>query len=191
METTLISQFIDDELSLSEKIDFIHWLQEDSNRLNETLVLLEQETCLRTPLPLNRPVISLKDIPAERRSWLDVFRWKHLVSVAAALLLVIGIWYRPMPLPNGPSAPLSVSHRFVIYAPEVRQVEIAGSFSDWRPVPMHPIGAEGYWELVLTMQPGEYRYTVMIDRNIRMPDPTVPLREADDFGAANSILRIG
>ena len=190
MQTTLISQFIDDELSLSEKSDFIRWLQEDAKRMNEMLEFLKQEMVLRTPLRLDRQMPPLTDLRS-KRSWLDWFRWKHLVPVAAAIALLIGIWYRPIPLPNGPSVSVPVSHRFVIYAPEGRQVEIAGTFSDWRPVPMHRIGAHGYWELVLPMQPGEYRYTIMIDRNIRMPDPTVPLREADDFGTTNSILRIG
>lgn len=189
MESTLISQFIDDELSLAEKIEFLKSIRNDPSSCDEALALLRQESVLTGEVKLDRPMLNLHPFhhPKPAFSWL---RWAAAVPVAAALLFML-IWFKPGVTPRTTVSTASISHRFVIYAPEVRHAEIAGSFSNWDPIPMKPIGAQGYWELTLAMKPGEYRYSILLDRKFRMTDPTVPLKESDDFGTANSILRIG
>lgn len=189
METTLISQFIDDELSLSEKIAFLRSIQNDPACCDEAIELLEQESILACQVKLDRPMLNFASRQREKPafSWL---RWAAAIPVAAALLFLL-IGYKPDHPPMTATAPAPISHRFVIYAPETHQAEIAGSFSNWTPIPMKPIGAHGYWELTLSMKPGEYRYSILLDQKSRMADPTVPLKEADDFGTVNSILRIG
>lgn len=189
METTLISQFIDDELSLEEKIAFVQSIRTDSSFCDETLSLLKQESVLARELRLDRPMLNFQAVRQSNPalSWL---RWTAALPIAAAILFLL-IWFKPGIAPKTTASAASIAHRFVIYAPEVRQAEIAGSFSNWDPIPMKPIGTQGYWELTLSMKPGEYRYSILLDRKFRMTDPTVPLKESDDFGTANSILRIG
>lgn len=189
MESTLISQFIDDELSLPEKIAFLRSIRNDPASCDEAIGFLEQESVLVRQVKLNRPMLTLKPIRLRKPAF-SFMRWVAAIPVAAAFLFLL-IWYKPGPAPLTVTSPAPISHRFVIYAPEIRQAEIAGSFSNWEPIPMKPIGAHGYWELTLSMKPGEYRYSILLDRKSRMADPTVPLKEADDFGSANSILRIG
>lgn len=189
MESTLISQFIDDELSLSEKIALLRSIRNDPAACDEVIGFLEQESVLVRQVKLDRPILNIKPI-RQRKPAFPFLRWAAAVPVAAAFLFLL-IWYKPGSTPMTVTSPSPISHRFVIYAPEIRQVEVAGSFSNWEPIPMKPIGADGYWELTLSMKPGEYRYSILLDRKSRMADPTVPLKEADDFGSANSILRIG
>ena len=81
-------------------------------------------------------------------------------------------------------------HRFVLYQPEVKKVEITGSFLDWSAVPMKKSGTSGYWEAVLEIPAGEHRICYIIEGNRRIPDPTISIREKDDFGGENSILAV-
>ena len=49
------------------------------------------------------------------------------------------------------------THRFVLYQPDVNQVEITGSFLGWQAVAMKKSGTSGYWEAILEVPAGEHR----------------------------------
>ena len=83
-----------------------------------------------------------------------------------------------------------IEQRFVIYRPHTDNMAIMGSFTDWTPLPMEKIGASGYWSISLRLKPGEHQYSYMLDDGLRIADPTVSLREFDDFGGENSIINI-
>jgi 1,4-alpha-glucan branching enzyme len=106
-----------------------------------------------------------------------------LVSAAAAVLILFFIFSHPEPNPV-------TSHRFVIYRPDVRRAEIAGTFTDWRRIPMNRIGSSGYWDITVNLPSGEHRYTYILDGEKRFADPTVQTRELDDFGGRNSIISV-
>jgi hypothetical protein len=55
---------------------------------------------------------------------------------------------------------------------------------------MAPIGDSGYWELRLNLPYGEHRFAYILDGSQQVADPTVPVREPDDFGGENSILTV-
>jgi 1,4-alpha-glucan branching enzyme len=82
------------------------------------------------------------------------------------------------------------THRFVLFQPDVNQVEITGSFLGWEAVPMQKSGSSGYWEVVLEVPAGEHRMCYILEEDRRIPDPTIPIREKDDFGGENSILAV-
>jgi 1,4-alpha-glucan branching enzyme len=82
------------------------------------------------------------------------------------------------------------NHRFVLYQPDVSRVEISGSFLDWEAVPMKKSGTSGYWEVVLQLPAGEHRLCYILEGSRRIADPTIPIREKDDFGGENSILAV-
>ena len=82
------------------------------------------------------------------------------------------------------------THRFVLFQPDVSRVEITGSFLGWEAVPMRRSGASGYWEVVLEVPAGEHRLCYILEGDRRIPDPTIPIREKDDFGGENSILAV-
>jgi 1,4-alpha-glucan branching enzyme len=90
-------------------------------------------------------------------------------------------------MPRQEALPLR-THRFVLYQPDVDRVEITGSFLDWSAVPMKRSGTSGYWEAILDVPSGEHRLCYIIEGHERIPDPTISIREKDDFGGENSIL---
>ena len=85
---------------------------------------------------------------------------------------------------------MHTTHRFVLFQPDVNRVEITGSFLGWEAVPMQRSGTSGYWEVVLEVPAGEHRLCYILEGGRRIPDPTIPIREKDDFGGENSILAV-
>jgi 1,4-alpha-glucan branching enzyme len=95
-----------------------------------------------------------------------------------------------MPVKRQETGVESVSKRFVVYMPEAQNVQIAGSFTNWNSVPMKMIGPSGYWEIELNVTTGEHKYVFIVGNDKRIADPTILLRERDDFGSENSILMV-
>lgn len=182
MQDYLISMFIDDELDLDNKIEFVETVHEDRNFKDETVDFLQQEKIIRADVVDQAPQIRLK--LKER----DVFPfWRPLGIFASGLATALVIFYL---FAQPTKEPLSMARRFVIYQPGVEKVEIAGSFTDWRTLPMNRAGASGYWEITLEVPPGEHRFSYILEGDKRLADPTILSRERDDFGGENSIIEV-
>src|SRR5512143_1835388 len=81
---------------------------------------------------------------------------------------------------------------FTFYAPEAKNVAIAGTFNAWDIHKNRLSGPdkEGYWRIVIPLPEGRYEYLFIVDGKKWHPDPSVP--EIDDgFGGKNSVLVIG
>jgi len=186
MTDHLISQFIDDELDMDEKIEFVDNVHGDGGYHKETVGLLAQEIELRgDPVRIVPPVAYPASSKPKRYNW---FR-PLAVGLGAAAMLVI-FWQavvsnRPITVQH-----TSKLHRFIIYRPDVSRVEISGSFTNWQPHTMSRIGNTGYWEAEIELSRGEHRFAYILDGGRQMADPTVQAREKDDFGGENSILSV-
>jgi hypothetical protein len=180
----LASMYIDNELDLDEKIQFVDKVYSKRPFYEDTRALLLQEKLLRTPpdtsmLPVRPPMA------AGAGHWFRKMLKPMLCATAgfaAAGLLLFSLVSTP--------TPAQCFNRFVIYEPAARQVELAGSFTGWTPTPMQPVGNSGYWELNLQVPSGEHRFAYILDGSRQMADPTLPGREMDDFGGTNSILNV-
>jgi hypothetical protein len=184
MMDCLASMYIDNELTLEEKVRFIDRIQINPPFYEDTRSLLLQERLLRaapdTPMIPHRTPIAV--------TFGD--RFKKLLrpmvyltaGFALAMLLIFSRAAEPVAQP--------IINRFVIYEPNASQVELIGSFTDWQKTPMMPIGATGYWELRLNLPSGQHRFAYILDGNRQITDPTMPVREKDDFGGENSILNV-
>ena len=185
----LNSLYIDDEMDLEEKIRFVENIRKSDEAYSQALDLLEQEKLLR--YALKEPVT----VPAAKPGWKKVFKiwwaahFRPLSAAAAGLAvgLMLFIFY---PMQSTP-LPESRISRFVVFLPQARQVDLSGSFTDWRRMPMQPVGQTGYWELSMPLNSGEHRYVFILDDDRRIADPTQLNRELDDFGGENSIIKIG
>ena len=183
----LTSLFIDDEMTLDEKISFVHHIKEDPSTANEALHLLEQEIRIRgnvvTHIPDNTFTSATNSIWEKIRRF--VIQPKSLVtaSLAGAMAVLVLVLSSPQVTvePN----------RFVIYRPDVTRAEITGSFTDWQRIPMRAVGNSGYWEILLTLPEGEHRFSYILNGKDSFPDPTVLAREQDDFGGQNSVIFVG
>jgi hypothetical protein len=180
----LASMYIDNELTLDEKVRFIERIQIDPPFYEDTRSLLLQEKLLRTvpdtPIIPHRPpeAVAFGD-------WLGKLLRPTIYATAGfvlAMLLTFNRFAEPIVPP--------IVNRFVIYEPTASQVELIGSFTDWQKIPMMPIGGTGYWELRLNLSSGEHRFAYILDGSWQMADPTFPVREKDDFGGENSILNV-
>ena len=180
-----ISMFMDDELKLDEKIEFVNRVHKEEDFYEESLIFLEQEKLIRSD-----PVAVIPSMRFEKaKRWLpDIsfpfkpFRILALSGAIACIILLLSVF------PLQEDAAASISHRFVLYEPEVSKVEISGSFTDWKALPLKRIGSSGYWQIDLDIPQGEHRYTYILEEGERIADPTILTREQDDFGGLNSIL---
>jgi hypothetical protein len=184
----LISMYIDNELSIDEKILFVEHVYDNKPYKNDAVDLLEQEKLLSASLNKTAPAVELK---TTRARILPFFNRSLGWAVAACLLLLFSFMARQDFTQIKPAAePTAVLHRFVIHNQKAQRVEISGSFTNWKNVPLAPSGTNGYWEISLKLPAGEHHYTFIIDGSNPLPDPTVATQESDDFGSTNSILKV-
>ena len=182
MNREIISLFIDDEMTLDDKIAFVEEVNGSKPFKDEAVEFLRQEKLLRAD-----PVecIPERRLKTDRHRILRFLRPAALAAAgAAAALIFVYLPFAPQPAPEMP-------YRFVFYQPDAGRVEITGSFTGWSAVPMSRVGDSGYWEHTFSLPQGEHRFAYLLDGSQRMPDPTIPTREGDDFDSENSVLSIG
>jgi hypothetical protein len=73
-----------------------------------------------------------------------------------------------------------------VHAPGAREVEIAGDFTDWKPVPLAR-GADGWWSVARALPPGVRQLAVRADGGAWLPPPGLAVTR-DEFGEAVGIL---
>ncbi len=182
MKDYLISSYIDDELDLDEKIEFVETVHAQAFFKDEAVGLLNQEKLIRGDVTDRVPSVTLRE---KRRFALSWWRPAGIFAAGLAAALLVMFFVTPQQ-----EQMLPTTHRFVLYQPEASRVEITGSFLDWAAVPMRKNGTSGYWEVVLEVPAGEHRLCYILEGGRRIPDPTIAIREKDDFGGENSILAV-
>lgn len=180
---SMISLFIDNELSIEEKCQFLERVRDDTPFFLDSLQMLHQEMLIRSDVVDRVPQADIR----LSNNWIatikNLFRPTVLIPAAVACAILV-LMFLPS---NKTKANLN---RFVIYRPDVSQVEIVGSFTDWKRVPLQKIGTSGYWEGIFKLSVGEHRYTYILEGNESYADPTILSMEKDDFGGMNSIIRV-
>jgi Glycogen recognition site of AMP-activated protein kinase len=181
MSDLLISMYIDDELDLDDKIVFVETVHDDKSFKDEALSLLRQEKLIRADVVDHLPCLRSERLSPWRARLLRPF-----AAAAAGLAAAAVLWLMLWPAPEQPLQPW----RFVIYQPDAQGVELAGSFSGWKRIPLRHAGNSGYWEITLELPEGDHRFSYIIEGSRRLADPTIAVRETDDFGGENSILSV-
>lgn len=178
----LISQYIDDELSLKEKAAFVKEINRDDEFCMETLSMLDTEIMMEGMLP-QAPAIP--EIKPQRKRLVTPAAVMSFTALAASLVVALKVF---MFAPD--TAQTADRYRFVVHVPEARHVALAGSFSDWQSIDMRPVG-NGYWQVSVPLDKGEYTYTYILDGKIKIADPASPATQVDDFGGENSVITVG
>jgi hypothetical protein len=181
MKDYLISMFIDDELDFDDKVQFVEAVHQNRDFKDETIGFLQQEKVIRSEVVEKTPSIV---IPLKQK-W-HAFVWKPFGFIAAGLAAAMLILFMAL----SPEETKLASHRFIIFQPDADRIEITGSFTGWKSLPMKPAGDSGYWEITLDLPEGEHRYSYILEGSKRFADPTILTREQDDFGGENSILEV-
>ena len=182
MKDYLISSYIDDELDLDEKIEFVETVHGQARFKDEAVDLLHQEKLVRGEVVDRVPAVIFREKQLFTRAL-----WRRTGMFATGLAAVALILFFMMPLQE---RSVLRTHRFVLYQPDVEKVGITGCLLGWSDVAMKRSGTSGYWEAILEVPAGEHRLCYIIEGNKRIPDPTIPIREKDDFGGENSILAV-
>lgn len=82
------------------------------------------------------------------------------------------------------------NHTFVLENyPEAANVDLAGSFNNWKADSYRMVKKDGKWSFPLFLAPGKYTYKFIVDRKWIL-DPANELYEANEYGTNNSVLWI-
>lgn len=83
-----------------------------------------------------------------------------------------------------------VQTRFFTFRPngKAKKVELAGNFTDWKPIPMSR-QQDGGFLVSLRLEPGVYEYKFIVDGQW-VADPAHSDWAMNAYGAVNSVLRI-
>jgi hypothetical protein len=83
--------------------------------------------------------------------------------------------------------------RFMIVAPNARQVSLVGDFNDWdqASTPLLKVAANGVWTAEVKLPPGRYAYAFLLDGQRWIADPGAPPAVGDDFGRPSSVVTVG
>ena len=178
----LISQYIDDELSLEEKAEFVKEINRDDTFCTETLSMLDTEMLMAGMTPEAPPLPAIKP---ERKRLFTPASVMSFTALAASIAVALKVFmFAPVPEQH------TGGYRFVVYEPDAEHMALAGSFSDWQSIDMKQVG-DGYWQVSVPLEKGEYTYTYILDGKTKMPDPASPAKQVDDFGGENSVITIG
>jgi hypothetical protein len=135
-----------------------------------------------------------------RRSW--TLRLTPVTALAAAAAIAVlallgvraGIAHRDRSsaLASAPTDTVYVV-RFVLVAPDARNVSIVGDFNHWNraTTALAPSGNDGVWTASVALPPGRHEYAFIVDGEHWMPDPLASVTIHDDFGTASSIVTVG
>jgi len=78
----------------------------------------------------------------------------------------------------------------VFTAPQAASVTIVGDFNGWDPLRTQLVraGHEGLWRARLTLAPGVYQYSFVLDGTAWVSDPLAKSMLDDGFGGKNSVI---
>lgn len=111
------------------------------------------------------------------------------LAASAALFL---LWRGAEPTTDQGTAAASseVVTRFVLVAPEASSVQLTGDFISWSPegIQLEDVRGTGIWTADVTLPPGVYQYTFVVDGTEWVPDPRAVSQVDDGFGQLNSVV---
>lgn len=188
-------RYMDGELPETDRAAFEKRLREDK-ALSVAVADLKALGREAAELPvLTAPAVDLSGRSPAWRFPLPIYGPFAAGLAAAVLLVMLGFGLGKYTTgPPAPAAPVlkPVSLRLVYYAPGANTVAVIGDFNDWSgEIPLAEKGRSGYWHVELEVIPGEYQYTLILNGEEQVVDPTADYVVDDDFGSRNSVVRVG
>ena len=112
--------------------------------------------------------------------------WAVAVAAAAVLMFAVGQFSSTESTPGSNEVIVT----FLAPFGDARSVAVAGSFSDWEPLPLRRT-SDGSFELQMVIEAGVHEYMFVIDDERWVSDPLAELFVDDGFGRRNSLLVAG
>jgi hypothetical protein len=177
---SLVKQLLDGDITIADLPAELRAEGEEALRL---LAAVDRRPVVLPAVP-QRVMRSLTRAPQRSARWLLA----PALALAAALVLWLGRpdASPPAAMPEG----TVVTVRFVLAAPDARQVSVAGTFNQWDPraTPLVRTGS-GVWTATLRLPAGQHQYAFVVDGGRWVPDPAAPAVD-DGFGRRNSVLTL-
>jgi anti-sigma-K factor RskA len=209
IDSSIIQRFLDGEVPADEREEMLRRIMNDPAWKREyeeqraALDLLEQEGPQEAPAGFTAAVMQRlpEQAPSrgERiRAFLfgdRVLRWNMATAMALIALVTAALLLTQRPEQGRRTTPAeaegSVTVRLSFYAPQARQVAVAGDFNKWT------VGSDlmdrrngGLWTIDLTLRPGRYSYMFVLDGTTWVADPGAESFQDDGFGSRNAVMRI-
>jgi anti-sigma factor RsiW len=209
----MLHKFLDGDLTAGEREAFLQRMKDDPvlkrehDALASALRMVNTSPRMTAPPAFTRDVMKRlpqKPVPVvvRLRDFLlrgRVLRWNMAAALATAavLIMTIGIISRQYAVPTGPAAlhtggqETAVTVRMNFYAPQARQVSVAGDFNKWQTDAL-PMSRQdgGVWTIDLTLKPGVYTYMFVLDGKAWVTDPDAETYQDDGFGNKNAVMRV-
>lgn len=139
-------------------------------------------------LPAWRPI-------AQRHGWRRQRQWMipALAGAAVMLAVMLGISRFYGNSGGGPQASAQlVTIHFELHAPGADEVELLGTFNDWRAgnIVLDGPDASGHWTTTLRLPEGRYEYMFLVDGKRWVADPKATTVRPDGFGHMNTVLEV-
>ncbi|WP_022670848.1 glycogen-binding domain-containing protein [Hippea alviniae] len=183
----LISKYIDNELDLDEKIEFVKILKKDDELYRESIEMLESEKLVSFEIPYNN------SFHIENRHTSKTF-YKQIGMIAAVLLVIFSfvLGFYSGKVNKGNKKVISkneIVYRFVYYDPSAKSVALIGSFTGWKKIYLKKVGS-GYWQAYVKLSPnGFYKYNFVVNDKKVIYDPSNPAKIYNGFGGFDSVIK--
>jgi len=212
-ERDMLHKFLDGDMTEAERTTFLQRMKDDPALKKEHDALASalrmvsksprkaappaftRDVMKRLPRPPVPIIVRLRDFLLRGR----VLRWNMATALALAAVLmftsvIITKQYRgpaDVALVRPAQQEAAVTVRLNFYAPQAKQVAVAGDFNKWQ-VDAHVMDrqAGGVWSVEVKLKPGVYNYMFVIDGKAWITDPDAESYQDDGFGSKNAVMRV-
>jgi hypothetical protein len=126
---------------------------------------------------------------SRRRPWL----MPALAGAAAMGVVMLGILIlQPEPVVPATAQSGMVTLRFELFAPGADQVELLGTFNNWKTGDIELEMAEdtGQWTATVALPEGRHEYIFLVDGERWIADPKATTFRPDGFGNVNTVIQV-
>jgi anti-sigma factor RsiW len=210
IDSDIIQRLLDGEVPEGDRAEVLRGIEADPELRREyedlraAMILLERDGPAEAPPGFTSTV--MRRIPLREPSFgerVRVFlfgsrelRWNMASAIAGSLVILfvlVALQLRDSVRSTAPTAEDAgtVTVRLSFYAPQARQVAVAGDFNRWT------VGTDlmerrngGVWTVDLTLRPGRYSYMFVLDGETWVTDPGAEGYQDDGFGSRNAVLQV-
>jgi hypothetical protein len=172
--------------------------------MNDSLVQAVLRSIPTTPMPDLGPAVLARlqstnapARPAPKRAfalaewfWAPrsfALQWRP--AYAFALIAFVGAFALLSRAGTGTAPTQTILVQFRLDAPHANQVQLAGNFTNWKPIHRLQRSGTGVWTVVVAVTPGVHSYGFVVDGKSWVVDPAAR-SVADGFGGINSQLAL-
>jgi anti-sigma-K factor RskA len=206
----LIHRLLDGDLAADERDELLRRIKADPDlareyeALNGPVQMLAADGRREAPPGFTEAV--MRRIPERKPSLGErlhgflfgarVLRWNMATAMAGLLLVTAALLLTQLRDGGRTALPTAATEgpatvRLSFYAPQARQVAVAGDFNKWS------VGSNlmerrdgGIWTIDLTLQPGRYTYMFVLDGTAWVADPGADSYQDDGFGSTNAVMKV-